>query len=77
MPKVTEKVTSTISIENNGRLDKPLDAYAWVPLIKLIGCRVAGIGYSTVDGPCGEEPCTIIFTEDYKYHIFVHPADNE
>ena len=43
----------------------------------LVGKTVEAVGITTVDGPYGKEPCTMLFFTDGSKHGFVHPVDTE
>ena len=48
-----------------------------VPLAEIVGKTIQAIGTTTVDGPNGQEPCTILFFTDRTKHGFVHPTNDE
>ena len=42
---------------------------------QLVGKTVEAVGASSVQGPNGDEPMTVLLFTDATWHGFVHPAD--
>ncbi len=51
--------------------------YKQVELTSLVGKQVEAVGYGTVEGAWGLEPCTILYFTDKTFHGFVHARDGD
>jgi hypothetical protein len=49
--------------------------YRHVQLKDIVGKTVEAIGATRVEGPYGDEPCTMLFFDDGTRYGFVHPQD--
>lgn len=60
----------------DGKLSHPTKEYKEVGVdASLVGKTVEAVGNTTVPGPNGNEPCTVLFFTDKTRHGFVHPSD--
>ncbi len=50
--------------------------YRRVKLDRMVGKTIEAIGWTSVVGPYGDEPCVVLFCDDGTRHGFVLPADS-